>query len=87
MSWLPALLRLRLPRWPTLWLPLFLLWPLILLVFVVLAVALSVLEARAGKRRTSVFESVVSLWQLLCALRGTRVDVEAAGTHVLVAID
>jgi hypothetical protein len=86
MTWLPSLMRLRVPRLPTLWLPLFLLWPLILVLLVVLGALVFVLESRAGQRRTSVMACVSGLWQLLCAMRGTSVDVLAAETRVLVSI-
>ena len=86
MTWLPSILRLRLPHFPTLWLPLFLLWPLILVLFVLLGVALLVLERRAGPRHRSVFACLAGLWQLLCATRGMSVDVAAAETRVLVSI-
>jgi hypothetical protein len=79
-------MRLRIPRWPTLWLPLFLLWPLVLLLFVLLSVVVFVLESRSEQRRSSVFQCLVGVWQLLCATRGTTVDVEAATSRVCVSI-
>jgi ABC-type spermidine/putrescine transport system permease subunit I len=86
VSWLPSMLRLRVPRLPTLWLPLFLLWPLVLLLFVLLFVAGFALESRSQRRRSSVFECLAGVWQLLCATRGTTIDVEAATTRVCVSI-
>jgi hypothetical protein len=75
MSMLPALLRLRFRGWPALWLPLFLCWPLVPLLLVGVFAAVYVLEARAAVPRASAFARVVSVWQLLCATRGIRVDV------------
>ena len=87
MTWLPSFLRLRIPRWPTLWLPLFLLWPLVFLMFVMLGVLVLVLEMRPGQRRRgAVFASLGGLWRLLCATRGVTVDVTAANSRVLVSI-
>jgi hypothetical protein len=73
----PALLHLRVRDWPTLWLPLFLCWPLLPLLLLAVFIAVSVLDARRGPPRASAYERVVSVWQLLCATRGVRVDVEA----------
>jgi hypothetical protein len=85
----PALLCLRIPHrpWPPLWLPLFLLWPLLLLFFalaascgvLVLCVALQISIARSA-------QLVLSVYALLCAVRGTRVDVVGAQSRLLIAI-
>lgn len=75
MSMLPAILRLRFRGWPALWLPLFLVWPLVPLLLLGVFVAVYVLEARAAVPRASAFARVASVWQLLCATRGIRVDV------------
>jgi len=85
----PALLRLRVPAraWPTLWLPLFLLWPLLFLIFalaascgvLVLCVALQVSLARAA-------QLVLSVYALLCATRGTHVDVVGARSRLLITV-
>lgn len=80
-----AVLEIRAPHWrvPRLWLPLFLLWipvivlsPLILLVFVGAGIAF----------RISPWRAIAVLWRLLCALPGTDVRVTADGTHVFVKI-
>lgn len=80
-----AVLEIRAPHWrvPRLWLPLFLLWipvivlsPLILLVFVGAGIAF----------RISPWRTIAVLWRLLCALPGTDVRVTADGTHVFVKI-
>lgn len=74
MSWLlPSFVRLKLPRAPTLWLPMFLLlWPLVFLVFLLgLLFTLFMVGPRARA-----LELLASAWRVLCALRGTRVDVQ-----------
>jgi hypothetical protein len=86
MTFLPGLLRLRIPRWPTLWLPLFLLWPLVLVMFVVLWALVFVLEQRSSQQRSSVFACLGGVWRLLCATRGTSVDVDAPSGRVCVSI-
>ena len=87
----PALMRLRVrsprARWPTLWLPLFLLWPLLLLAFALLAsfgvlalcIALQLSFARA-------FELCSSTYRLLCATRGTHVDVSGPERDLLISL-
>ena len=87
----PALLRLRLrsPRasWPTLWLPLFLLWPLLFVLFALIAsfgvVALCVAAQLSVARA---FELCSSTYRLVCATRGTHVDVTGPRSHVLITI-
>lgn len=75
---LPVLARLRLPHWPALWLPVFLLWPLLALAFALcLAAAVpAALVLRAPRRK--VLLAVVETFHMLCALRGTRIRVSNA---------
>jgi len=85
----PALMRLQVVHrsWPSLWLPLFLLWPLLLLFFalaascgvLVLCIALQISITRA-------VQLVLSVYALLCATRGTQVDVVGARSRLLIAV-
>jgi hypothetical protein len=65
-----------------LWLPLLLLWPLLPLVFGLCGLALFILPG--SKLRA--YACLSSLWQLLCATRGTRVVVHAMGAHYCFAV-
>jgi hypothetical protein len=88
---LPSIVHVRVTpvrrRMPELWLPLFVIWPLVLvlllpLLLLGLCVAL-VVEAR------SVVQWLALLWgvyTLLCELRGVRIDVRGPGSQVLVSI-
>jgi hypothetical protein len=80
-----AVVEIRASHWhmPRLWLPLFLLWipvillsPLILLVFVAAGIAF----------RINPWRAVAVFWQMLCSLPGTDVRVTADRTHVFVKI-
>jgi len=80
-----AILEIRAPHWrlPRLWLPLFLLWvpvillsPLILFVFVAAGIAL----------RFNPWLAIAISWRLLCSLPGTDVRVTADGKHIFVKI-
>lgn len=76
MSWalLPLAARVQTPGWPALWLPVFLLWPVIIAVFC-LALPLCVLVPAP---RRSVFTALVATYHMLCALHGTEVTVTSA---------
>jgi hypothetical protein len=89
VSFPPALVRLRLvlPQWPriSLWLPVFLLWPLLLLLLPLAALAAcsaAVLPARFA----ALPHMVSSLYAVICAARGTHIDVSGGQEHVLVEI-
>ena len=87
----PALLRLRLTKrdggWPTLWLPVFLLWPLLLVLFVLASTAVIVLLAITGQgSATAALRACGAVYRMLCATRGTHVDVVGPNAHVLIAI-
>jgi hypothetical protein len=80
-----AVIEILAPNWrmPRLWLPLFLLWipvvllsPLILLVFLAAGVVF----------RISPWRAIAVFWGMLCSLPGTDVRVVADGTHVSVRI-
>jgi hypothetical protein len=74
MNWLlPSFARIKFPRLPALWLPIFLLlWPCAFLVF---SLGLLLTLSIAGPRARAL-ECLGTAWRLLCALRGTQVDVQ-----------
>jgi hypothetical protein len=82
----PALLRLRIRRAPTLWLPLFLLWPLLLIALLLLFLTALVLARGRPNPGALAAACTASLWRTLCAARGTTVDVDAAQSLVRVSI-
>jgi hypothetical protein len=90
----PALLRLRIrgphSAWPTLWLPLFLLWPLLLVVFVLLSPfvlgGLLVLCAVAQLSVANALQLFTRTYALVCAMRGTHVDVVSRDARVLLTL-
>lgn len=90
MTFPPLLVRLRVHTperaWPTLWLPLFLVWPLLFLLLVplaliVLVVAL-VLDPLQIRRA---FVMAGALFSVVCGLRGLHIDVVGRGGQVLVS--
>lgn len=88
----PLLLRVRLVaprhRWPTLWLPLFLLWPLLLPLVLLLAVPALLLLCVVAPRSIGAWLSVVfAAYALLCATRGTSIDVNGGPSAVFIAVD
>jgi hypothetical protein len=88
----PLLLRVRLVapnhRWPTLWLPVVLLWPLLLpLVLVLVLPALLFLCIVAPRSIGAAFSVVFAAYALLCATRGTSIDVAGGPSAVFIAVD
>jgi hypothetical protein len=75
----PALLKLKFQGLPGLWLPIFLLWPLGLLLLIPLAI---LIPFSPGKS----LGVAASLYALICALRGTQVDFRGARTRVLLSV-
>jgi hypothetical protein len=80
MTFPPLLLRLRVQTpehaWPTLWLPLFLVWPLLFLLFVLLAlVVLMVAIVRDARQTSRAFELAGTPFAVVCGLRGLHVEV------------
>jgi hypothetical protein len=71
---LPLLARLRVPHLPALWLPLFLLWPLLAACFALLVPLALLWPAPRGRTLAALGES----FRLLCALRGTQISVKNA---------
>ena len=72
---LPLALRVQAQGWPALWLPLVVLWPIILLLFGV--GFLSCLFIPTPKDR--LFAALAACYRLLCALHGTRLDLTPQG--------
>lgn len=83
MKILPTLIRVRFksPSWglPTLWIPLFLIWPFVFLLSLPLLIFALIFWAK--------FSPVLSAtYQLMCELRGTHVDVDAKDAKILISI-
>ena len=78
MSWpvLPVAARIRHNGWPTIWLPLFLLWPLIIALFIL---ALPICLVVPAPRR-AVFATLAASYRLLCAVHGTQVEIKEPET-------
>jgi len=90
MTFPPSLLRLRVCTaehdWPTLWLPLFLVWPLLLVLLVPLAlVGLLVAIVIDSRHIARAFELVGALLAAICGLRGVDVDVVGGRAQVLIS--
>jgi len=90
MTFPPSLLRLRVRTpehaWPTLWLPLFLIWPLLLLLLVPLAaVALVVAIVRDPRQTVLAFDLVGALFAVVCGLRGVHIDIADRHSQVLIS--
>lgn len=91
MKLLPAFIGIKvrstLWRMPTLWLPLFLLWPLFFILLVLLFalgfIFTLILEARSISR---FFVSYGAFYDLLCETRGTKINLEGKDTYVFIAI-
>jgi len=88
----PLLLRVRLVeprhRWPTLWLPLLLLWPLLFGLALVLGLPCLVLLCVLAPRSPGAVLSVLgAAYTLVCEMRGTLIDVDGGAAKVFVAID
>jgi hypothetical protein len=91
VKWLPCIARVRIASpesaWPTVWLPVFLLWPLVLLA---LPLAWLAMFVWASRRHTAevprVGPFIVGCFVFLCELRGTRLDVSSPQSQVFIAI-
>ena len=88
----PALVRVRVQsveRRKRLWLPVFLLWPFVVLMTALAMPVCALIAAlywRRGLGRPVLF-AVPCLLYLMCSLRGLRVDVAGGGSRVFVSID
>jgi hypothetical protein len=90
MMFPPSLLRLRVRTpehaWPTLWLPLFLVWPLIVLLLVLLALIVLLVAIQLDPRQTArAFGLVGALFAVVCGLRGLHIDVVDRRTQLLIS--
>src|SRR5262249_15275107 len=90
MTFPPSLLRLRVRTpehaWPTLWLPLFVVWALLFLLLVPLALVVLLVAIVLDPRQTvRAFELVGALFAVVCGLRGVRVDVGDGRAQVLIS--
>ena len=73
---LPIAARVQRNGWPALWLPLFLLWPVLLAAFC-LALPLCLLLALPASRHAAL-SALVTSYELLCALHGTEIQIDAS---------
>lgn len=80
-----AVVRIETPHWrmPQLWLPLFLLWILLLLLSPILLLVVLGLSI-AG--RVPPWRTIAVFWSILCSLPGTNVRVSSDGNKVQVRI-
>jgi hypothetical protein len=86
---LPCIAKVRIgsPNWPTLWLPLFLFWPLILAALLVLLLGFTVFASvRGAGDGPRVWPIVASCYVFLCELRGTRVSVGGSDSQVFISV-
>ncbi len=87
MIWPPSVLRIELEsqtRHFRLWLPIFAIWPFVLLAAVVVApivLALAIVFWWTGWGRTMLYSGPL-FFALLCALRGLEIDVRNRKEHV-----
>jgi hypothetical protein len=86
MMFPPSLLRLRVRTpehaWPTLWLPVFVVWPLLFLLLLPLALVVTALDRRQTVRP---FALVGALFAVVCGLRGVHVDVVEKRSRLLIS--
>ena len=88
----PALLRVRVQsveRRRRLWLPVFLLWPFVVLMTALAMPVCALIAAlywRGGLGRPILF-AVPCLLYLMCSLRGLRFDVAGGGSRLFISID
>ncbi|HEY4244021.1 MAG TPA: hypothetical protein VGM88_29615 [Kofleriaceae bacterium] len=91
MTFPPSILRLRVRTpdhaWPTLWLPLFLLWPLLLLLLVPLALIVLLFAIVLYPHQiVRAFEAVGVLFAIVCGLRGLHIDVVNRDAQFLISL-
>jgi hypothetical protein len=78
MTWLlPMFMRVEVAWVPAVWLPLFLLWPLVFSVFVLGFVLALVVPGPTAR----MFEALRTAWRVLSALRGARLEGSAANAR------
>ena len=87
MIWPPSVLRVEIKnesRHFSLWLPLFVIWPFLLLAAVVLApvvLALAIVLWWTGWGRPMLYSGPI-FFAVFCALRGLEIDVQKSNNHV-----
>jgi hypothetical protein len=91
VKWLPCIARVHVTSpdsaWPTVWLPLFLLWPLVLLALPLAWLGLFVWASRGhAAELPRVGPFIAGCLVCLCELRGTRLDVSGPQSRVFIAI-
>jgi hypothetical protein len=87
---LPSLMRVRISKNPRpgfgVWLPVFVFWPLWLLVLLLFMVALLVATAGTGSRNfRGAFAATRELHRLVSGLRGALCETQGGGRHLSVA--
>lgn len=89
MIWPPSILRIRVARRGRrrigLWLPLFLLWPLLVALAALLGPLLLVGAVLLRRRGRAIVRGLGRLFVIACAVRGLKVDVDQADGKVLVS--
>jgi hypothetical protein len=89
MRFPPLLLRLRMSSperpWPTLWLPLFLVWLLLILLVPLALVALLVAIALYPQYAGRAFALVRALFAIILGLRGLHIDVVGKHGQLLIS--
>jgi hypothetical protein len=88
MNWPPLLLHLRIPNgdgFIGLWLPWFLIYPVLLLLMLIalpFVLVLAVIMLPTGRARPLVMVGPY-LWRLLFAMRGLKMDIKTGGREML----
>jgi len=88
MNWPPLLLHLKIPSkegFTGLWLPWFLLYPVLLLLMLIalpFVLVLAIFLMPAGKSRMLIMAGLY-LWRLLFAMRGLRIDIQTGERQMM----
>ena len=90
MRFPPSVVRLRVGTpervWPTLWLPLFLVWAVLFVLLVPLALmALPVAIVLDGRQTSRAFGLAGALLAVVCGLRGLHLDIADGHTQFLIS--
>jgi hypothetical protein len=89
MRFPPLLVRLRVRTpehaWPTLWLPLFLVWLVLMLLVPLALIVLLVAIVIAPGETARIFALAGAAFAVVCGLRGLQVDVEGSGGEILIS--
>ena len=84
---LPSLMRVRISKQPRpgfgIWLPVFVFWPVWLLVLLLFMVAIVVATAISGSRNfRGAFAATRELHRLVSGLRGAQCEIQSGGKHL-----